>query len=148
MVFAISASEPKRVYALVEAEKSALIVSNDGGEQWSKANEEYNVTVRPFYYTEIAVDPLNANRIYNIDTRLRESIDGGKTFEFNEVINCCASGNTFHIDNHAFWINPNDSRHMIVGSDGGIGITHDRGETWRFVRNLPTIICCESHLQY
>jgi photosystem II stability/assembly factor-like uncharacterized protein len=137
MVFGISASEPKRVYALVEAEKSALIVSNDGGEQWSKANEEYNVTVRPFYYTEIAVDPLNANRIYNIDTRLRESIDGGKTFEFNEVINCCASGNTFHIDNHAFWINPNDSRHMIVGSDGGIGITHDRGETWRFVRNLP-----------
>ena len=137
MVFGISASEPKRVYALVEAEKSALIVSDDGGERWSKANEEYNVSVRPFYYTEIAVDPLNANRVYNIDTRLRESIDGGKTFQFNEVINCCASGNTFHIDNHAFWINPSDSRHMIVGSDGGIGITHDRGETWRFVRNLP-----------
>ena len=137
MVFGISLSEPKRVYALVEAEKSALIVSNDGGEQWTKVNQEYDVSVRPFYYTEIAVDPLNANRVYNIDTRLRESIDGGKTFEYNEVINCCAPGNTFHIDNHAFWINPSDSRHMIVGSDGGIGITHDRGETWRFVRNLP-----------
>ncbi len=137
MVFGISASEPKRVYALVEAEKSALIVSNDGGERWSKVNEEYNVAVRPFYYTELAVDPLNANRVYNIDTRLRESIDGGKTFQFNEVINCCTTGNTFHIDNHAFWINPSDSRHMIIGSDGGIAITRDRGETWRFVRNLP-----------
>jgi len=137
MVFGISPAEPKRVYALVEAEKSALLVSHDGGERWSTVNDDYNVSVRPFYYTEIAVDPLNADRVYNIDTRLRESIDGGKTFEFNEVINCCAPGNTFHIDNHAFWINPSDSRHMIVGSDGGIGITHDRGDTWRFVRNLP-----------
>jgi photosystem II stability/assembly factor-like uncharacterized protein len=137
MVFGISAAEPKRVYALVEAEKSALLVSNNGGENWSAVNEDYNVSVRPFYYTEIAVDPFNANRVYNIDTRLRESIDGGKTFVFNEVINCCAAGNTLHIDNHAFWINPNDSRHIIIGNDGGLGITHDRGETWRFVRNLP-----------
>ncbi|TDJ14289.1 MAG: hypothetical protein E2O65_14575 [Gammaproteobacteria bacterium] len=137
MVFGISASEPKRVYALVEAETSALLVSNDGGERWSTVNEDYNVAVRPFYYTEIAIDPTNANRVYNIDTRLRMSIDGGKTFEFNEVIDCCTPGNTLHIDNHAFWINPNDSRHIIVGNDGGLGITHDRGETWRFVRNMP-----------
>ncbi len=137
MVFAISAAEPKRVYALVEAEKSALLVSNDGGEKWSKVNEAYNISDRPFYYTEIAVDPLNANRVYNIATRLRMSIDGGKTFELNSVIDCCDAGNTLHIDNHAFWINPGDSRHIIIGNDGGLGVTHDRGETWRFVRNLP-----------
>jgi len=137
MVFGISAAEPKRVYALVEAEKSALLVSHDGGEKWTTVNDDFNVTVRPFYYTEIAIDPSNANRVYNIDTRLRMSIDGGKNFEFNEVINCCAPGNTLHIDNHAFWINPNDSRHIIIGNDGGLGITHDRGETWRFVRNMP-----------
>ncbi len=137
MVFGISAAEPKRVYALVEAKTSALLVSHDGGEAWSTVNEDYDVTVRPFYYTEIAVDPTNANRVYNIDTRLRMSIDGGKTFELNEVIDCCAPGNTLHIDNHAFWINPNDSRHIIVGNDGGLGVTHDRGETWRFVNNMP-----------
>ena len=137
MVFAISAAEPKRVYALVEAEKSALIVSGDGGESWSIVNEAYNISDRPFYYTELAADPSNADRIYNIATRLRMSIDGGKTFELNTVIDCCDSGNTLHIDNHAFWINPSDSRHMIIGNDGGLGITHDRGETWRFVRNLP-----------
>jgi len=137
MVFGISAAEAKRVYALVEAEKSALLVSDDGGESWLKVNEAYNISDRPFYYTEIAIDPFNADRVYQIATRLRMSIDGGKTFEYNPVIDCCAPGNTFHIDNHAFWINPNDSRHMIIGSDGGIGITHDRGDTWRFVRNLP-----------
>jgi photosystem II stability/assembly factor-like uncharacterized protein len=137
MVFGISPAEPKRVYALVEAEKSALIVSEDGGETWTTINEAYNISDRPFYYTELAVDPFNANLVYHIATRLRVSIDGGKTFEYNPVIDCCAPGNTFHIDNHAFWINPNDSRHMIIGSDGGIGITQDRGETWRFVRNLP-----------
>ncbi len=137
MVFAISAAEPKRVYALVEAEKSALLVSNDGGEKWSKVNEAYNIADRPFYYTELAADPSNADRIYNIATRLRASIDGGKTFELNPIIDCCDPGNTLHIDNHAFWINPGDSRHLIIGNDGGLGITHDRGETWRFVRNLP-----------
>lgn len=137
MVFALSPADPKRVYALVEAAKSALLVSRDGGESWEKVNEEYNVADRPFYYTELSVDPANADRVYNISTRLRFSIDGGKTFEFNPVIDCCAAGNTVHIDNHAFWINPNNSRHMIIGNDGGIAVSQDAGETWRFVRNLP-----------
>jgi photosystem II stability/assembly factor-like uncharacterized protein len=136
-VFAISAAEPKRVYLLAEAKKSALLVSTDGGESWSTVNEEYNVADRPFYYSELAADPQNANRVYNIATRLRESIDGGKTFALNAAIDCCASGNTVHIDSHAFWINPADSRHMIIGNDGGLAITHDRGISWRFVRNLP-----------
>ena len=137
MVFGISPADPKRVYALVEAESSALLVSHDGGESWTAVNEEFNVADRPFYYSEISVDPDNADRIYNIATRVRVSIDGGRTFELNPVIDCCAAGNTIHIDNHAFWINPNDSQHMIVGNDGGLAITRDRGDTWRFVRNLP-----------
>ncbi len=136
-VFGLSPDQPKRVYALVEAEKSALLVSNDGGISWETVNDEYNVADRPFYYTEIAVDPNNANRIYNIATRVRVSIDGGRTFAENPVIQCCAAGNTIHIDNHAFWINPGDSKHIIVGNDGGIAITRDMGQTWRYVRNLP-----------
>lgn len=136
-VIAVSKTEPKRIYALIEAKSSALLVSTDGGESWSKANEEYNVADRPFYYSELAVDPQNANRLYNIATRVRVSIDGGKSFSYIDAINCCATGNTVHIDNHAFWINPADSRHIIVGNDGGLAITHDRGATWRFVSNLP-----------
>ncbi len=137
MAFALSPANPKRVYALVEAEKSALLRSDDGGDSWNKVNEEYNVADRPFYYTELAADPQNADILYNIGTRVRVSIDGGKTFTFNPVINCCATGNTIHIDNHAYWINPNDSTHLIFGNDGGLAISHDRGETFRFVRNLP-----------
>jgi len=137
MAFALSAANPKRVYALVEAKKSALLRSDDGGDSWKKVNQEYNVADRPFYYTEIAADPQNADILYNIGTRVRVSIDGGKTFAYNPVINCCAPGNTIHIDNHAYWINPNDSKHLIFGNDGGIAISRDQGETFRFVRNLP-----------
>ena len=137
MAFALSPANPKRVYALVEAKKSALLRSDDGGDSWNKVNQEYNVADRPFYYTEIAADPLNADILYNIGTRVRVSIDGGKTFEYNPVINCCSPGNTIHIDNHAYWINPNDSKHLIFGNDGGLAISHDQGETFRFVRNLP-----------
>ncbi len=137
MVFAISKAAPKRVYALIEATKSALVVSDDGGDSWQKVNEEYNVADRPFYYSELAVDPQDPLRVYNIATRVRVSIDGGKSFDYIPAINCCDAGNTVHIDNHAYWINPQDSRHMIVGNDGGIAITHDRGDTWRYVRNLP-----------
>ena len=137
MVFALSPANPKRVYALVEAGKSALLRSDDGGDSWSKVNEEHNVADRPFYYTELAADPQNADILYNIGTRVRVSIDGGKTFIFNPVIDRCATGNTIHIDNHAYWINPKDSNHLIFGNDGGLAISHDRGETFRFVENLP-----------
>lgn len=137
MAFALSRANPKRVYALVEAEKSALLRSDDGGNRWQTVNEEYNVADRPFYYTEVVADPQNADVVYNIGTRVRVSIDGGKTFDYNPVINCCAAGNTIHIDNHAYWINPNDSSHLIFGNDGGIAISRDKGETFRFVRNLP-----------
>jgi photosystem II stability/assembly factor-like uncharacterized protein len=137
ITFAPSAALRDRVYALVEAEKSAMLRSDDGGEHWIRTNEEHDIAVRPFYYTEVAADPKNADRVYNIASLLSVSIDGGKTFELNPVITCCEHANTIHIDNHAFWINPNDSSNLIIGNDGGIAISHDRGDTWRFVRNLP-----------
>jgi photosystem II stability/assembly factor-like uncharacterized protein len=135
--FAPSPARRGRVYALVEAEKSAMLRSDDGGETWIRTNEDHDIAIRPFYYTEVTADPLNPERVYNIFNRLSSSIDGGKTFDLNPVIDCCQAGNTIHIDNHAFWINPNDPDHLILGNDGGIAISRDRGDTWRFVRNLP-----------
>jgi len=137
ITFAPSPAQRGRVYALVEAEKSAMLRSDDGGESWTRVNEDPNIAVRPFYYNEVAADPVNPDRVYNIASLLSVSIDGGKTFETNPVIVCCAPSNTIHIDNHAFWINPSDSRNLIIGNDGGIAISRDRGETWRFVSNLP-----------
>jgi photosystem II stability/assembly factor-like uncharacterized protein len=135
--FAMSPADPKRVYALIEAEESALARSDDGGRSWTLVNTDFDINDRPFYYGDLAVDPQNANRVYRIGSRVKVSEDGGKTFEYMPAIDCCAASNTVHIDTHAWWINPNDPRHMIDGNDGGIAITHDRGETWRFVRNLP-----------
>ncbi len=137
ITFAPSPAQTGRVYALVEAEKSALLRSDDGGESWVKTNDDHDIAIRPFYYSEIMADPENADRVYNIFTQLSTSIDGGKSFKLNTAITCCAPSNTIHIDNHAFWINPEDPKHLVIGNDGGIAISRDRGETWRFVRNLP-----------
>ena len=136
-VFAIAPSDPDRVYALVEAEKSALLRSDDGGKSWQAVNTDHDIADRPFYYAELAVDPDNPNRVYNIATRVRVSIDGGKSFEQIKAIDCCAPSNTIHIDTHTMWIHPGDGRHVIVGNDGGLAISRDRAKTWRFVENLP-----------
>lgn len=135
--FAISRSNPNRVYALIEAKESALSRSDDGGRTWTSINTDVDINDRPFYYNDLAVDPQNPDRVYRIGSRVKMSIDGGKTFDFVDAIACCRPSNTIHIDNHAWWINPNDPRHMIDGNDGGIGITRDGGDTWRFVSNLP-----------
>lgn len=136
MVIAPSAADSKRVYVLVEAEKSALIRSDDGGRSFHTVNSDYDVADRPFYYSELFADPVNPDRVYNVATRVRVSTDGGQNFNPIEQIDCCAPGNFIHIDNHAFWINPANPEHMIVGNDGGIAVTQDRGNTWRFVSNL------------
>ena len=137
IVIAPSPSDPARVYALVEAKKSALLRSDDGGETWTTTNDETNIAVRPFYYTELLVDPEDPDTIYNIASRVSVSIDAGKTFEFIPAINCCSAPNQVHIDVHALWVNSRDPKHMIVGNDGGLAISRDKGVTWRFVANLP-----------
>jgi photosystem II stability/assembly factor-like uncharacterized protein len=128
---AIYRSNPEIVYALVEAEKSALIRSDDGGKNWKIVNQDPRVAPRPFYYADIRVDPELPNRIYNLHSRVTVSEDGGKSFKtlvpFRDI----------HPDHHAMWINPNDPTHIIAGNDGGVAISYDRGKTWRFVTNLP-----------
>lgn len=128
---AISPSNPDIVYALVEAEKSALIRSADGGRTWEKVNEDQRTAERPFYYADIHVDPAWPNRLYSLTARLQVSEDSGKSFKV------LGRSREIHSDHHALWINPKDPDHMVVGNDGGLGISRDRGETWQFVGNLP-----------
>jgi len=133
---AVSRINPKRVYALVEAEDNALYRSEDGGYHWKKINSEDNqIGNRPFYYTEIYVDPKNENRLYTIFTYVNVSEDGGKSFE--QLMPAYGTTRGVHPDHHAWWIHPDDPSYMIDGNDGGLNITHDRGQTWRFVENLP-----------
>ncbi len=129
---AFARSQPSVVYALVEAEgKNAVLRSDDGGASWQTTNTDADTTERPFYYAEIRVDPQRPNRLYDLTSRLRVSEDGGRTFHL------LGQSREIHGDYHALWIDPNDSRFMVVGEDGGVGISRDRGENWQFAANLP-----------
>ncbi|HMD80463.1 MAG TPA: hypothetical protein VKE92_04085, partial [Anaerolineales bacterium] len=92
---------------------------------------EADVSGRPFYYADIRVDPVLTNRLYSLEGLVRVSNDAGKSWEvlipFRDI----------HPDYHALWINNNDPTHMIVGNDGGIAISRDRGVTWQFAGNIP-----------
>jgi photosystem II stability/assembly factor-like uncharacterized protein len=128
---AIAASDPRVVYALVEAKKSALLRSHDGGYSWKTVNSAIDVSDRPFYYADLRVDPERPDRVYRVASLVDVSIDGGKSFE------TLIPFMKLHPDHHAFWIDPQDGAFILDGNDGGVGISYDRGESWRFVSNLP-----------
>ncbi len=130
---AISRSHPNVVYALVEAESSALLRSEDGGQSFTAVNSRWDVAPRPFYFNEIRVDPAWPNRVYSLDYQVRVSDDGGKTF--NTLPG--ASWRSLHGDYHGMWINPADPRHLYVTNDGGIAESRDHGLTFRMVTTLP-----------
>ncbi len=130
---AIAPSDPNVVYALVEAagakegapNESGLYRSADAGATWTKMNAE---DTRPFYYSQVRVDPRDPNRVYWSSTPVKFSNDGGKTMG-NATVG-------IHVDHHAMWIDPNDPNHFIVGDDGGISQTWDRGGNYDFLNNF------------
>ena len=134
---AIAPSNPNRIYAKIEAKKNTLYRSDDGGASWYLINDNPRFTNnRPFYFQELAVDPADANRLYNIYQPLSLSYDGGKTFDPVPMIPADETKG-IHADFHAFWVNPSDPQHFIIGGDGGIGITHDHGKSWYFPETIP-----------
>ena len=132
---AVAASNPKRVYALIESSKNALYRSDDGGFTWNKINDKSEIGNRPFYYSDLFVDPSNENRLYSLFTYVNVSDDGGRSF--NQLMPAYGTTRGVHPDHHAWWIDPTNPDFMINGNDGGLNITRDRGRTWRFVENLP-----------
>ena len=132
---AIAPNKPNIVYALVEAKKNALYKSEDGGFNWKMINNKSDIGNRPFYYSEIYVDPQNENRVYSVFTYVNVSEDGGKSFK--QLMPAYGANNGVHPDHHAWWIHPENGNFMIDGNDGGMNITKDGGKTWRFIGNLP-----------
>lgn len=126
---AISRSNPKYIYALVESKKNAIYRSTDGGYKWEKRGDK-NIGDRPFYYADLFVDSKNENRVYSLYSFVNVSEDGALTFTDQ-------TAESIHSDHHAWWIHPNEPSFMIDGNDGGMAITHDMGKTWRLISNLP-----------
>ncbi|MEO9483873.1 MAG: glycosyl hydrolase [Ekhidna sp.] len=100
--------------------------STDAGKTWSKTHEDYIESMiysYGYYFGQVRVDANNPDVIYTMGVPIVRSDDGGKTFKsINEA--------NVHVDHHALWINPSDSRHLILGNDGGVYVSYDTGATW------------------
>ncbi len=134
--YAGSAPEPQRdpnlIYAIIEAsdKEKGIYASTNFGETWEKRSGR--MTTSPQYYNEIVVDPLNPERLYSLDTFTHISEDGGRNWSRLAIAHR-------HVDDHALWIDEANTDHLILGGDGGIYESYDRGQTWRHINNLPLV---------
>jgi photosystem II stability/assembly factor-like uncharacterized protein len=129
---AVAPSRPSVVYALVESEKTALFRSDDVGESWREVNSSFNLQARPFYFAHLVVDPTDFKTVYKPGLALTVSTDGGKTF--NSAI---GMGGGPHGDHHALWINPKNPSEVLLGTDGGVYLSHNKAQQWRYLNSLP-----------
>ena len=127
---AVSPVDPNIVFATIEAadRRGGIFRSTDKGGSWERRSPN---TAQGMYYGQIIPDPKDVDRIYMPDVILQVSDDAGRTFrplgEKNK-----------HVDNHMIWVDPDNTRHYLVGCDGGVYESYDRGENWNFKANLPT----------
>ncbi|PTM08117.1 MAG: hypothetical protein DA407_08855, partial [Bacteroidetes bacterium] len=128
---AVSQSNSSIVYAVIEApeKEGGLYKSIDQGKSFKQVSDNKGLVNRPFYYTNIELNPSNSDIIFSNANPLLKSIDGGKTWKRMSVP---------HGDNHDIWINPNDPNLLIQANDGGANVSHNGGETWSTQFNQPT----------
>lgn len=107
-------------------EYGGIYKSIDGGESWTRINSVHS---RPMYFSVVRVDPSDDQKIYLLGVSQFKSLDGGVTFDAN-------LGRNVHADGHSLWIDPRDGRHMIIGVDGGVYTTNDRGNRWDHLNTL------------
>jgi photosystem II stability/assembly factor-like uncharacterized protein len=117
----VAPSDPRRVYALIEAEEGGLFRSDDGGDTWRRISSSRGVQQRAWYYSTLTIDPTDANVIWFPQVPMLKTIDGG------ESVRSVRAGGW---DYHDVWIDPEDNKRLIVGSDAGVSLSRDGGETW------------------
>jgi photosystem II stability/assembly factor-like uncharacterized protein len=117
----VSAANPERLWAIVEAEDGGVFRSDNGGRTWTKTNEQRNLRQRAWYYTRIYADTKNADTVYVLNVSFYKSNDGGRNF---------TTIGAPHSDHHDLWIAPDDPMRMINGNDGGANVSFNGGRTW------------------
>ncbi|MBT6329758.1 MAG: glycosyl hydrolase, partial [Kordiimonadaceae bacterium] len=129
----VSASNPNRIYAVVEgdmySDDGGVYRTEDAGKTWTNINSNRLTHTRAWYYNHLKADPNDDNTIYVMNVPFMKSIDGGKSYEILKV---------GHGDTHDLWINPDNSLNMALADDGGAEITFDGGKTWSSIMNQPT----------
>jgi photosystem II stability/assembly factor-like uncharacterized protein len=125
----IAPSNPKVVYAFIESKDAALYRSSDGGKTWEARDRSQHMVWRPFYFARLVVDPKMPDRVFKPDLNLIVSEDGGRSFT--------NSNGGSHGDWHDLWIDPDNTRHIVGGDDGGLWISWDGGNRWWKSGNLP-----------
>ncbi len=113
--------------AAADAGSSGLYRSDDVGMTWRKVT---SVNPRPMYFSQVRIDPRAPDHVYMGGVKMQMTVDGGRTVETSASL-------AIHDDIHAIWIDPNNSEHVLIGGDGGIGISYDMAKTWSFLGNLP-----------
>ena len=128
----ISPMKPDVVYAVIETDnrKGGVWRSSDRGASWTKMSNEVGGGTGPHYYHELFADQHQFDRIYIVSNNSKVSDDGGKTWTR-------ISTRRKHVDDHAIAFHPKDPNFVLIGSDGGIYMSHDQMRNWRYIRNLP-----------
>lgn len=139
----LSASNHKKIYAIIEAGEGGLFVSEDAGNSWRRVNSDRSLRQRAWYYTRLYADPDDENTVYVLNVGFHRSIDGGESFE---------TIRTPHGDHHDLWIDPLNSNIMVIGDDGGAQVSLDGGSTWSTMMNQPTAqfyrVTTDDHFPY
>jgi photosystem II stability/assembly factor-like uncharacterized protein len=117
----VSGANPRRVYALIEADQGGVYRSDDAGATWQRVNDERKLRQRAWYYSKIYADPKNPDVVYASNVQFQVSKDAGKTW---------SNLNPPHGDSHDLWIAPDDAGRMIEADDGGASVSTDTGKTW------------------
>lgn len=133
MGIAVSRANSDKVYALIESDSDkglgGLFVSENGGSSWSRVSNDNRLVQRAWYYIEVFPDPNAENTVYVLSAPALRSIDGGKTWEVLP---------SAHGDYHDMWINPHNSKNLVIADDGGAAISFNFAQTWSRQDNMPT----------